>query len=602
MALNQFEFVPPGGVTDKTAFPDDPGSGDALRAALQTLFDQLRDAHNVAEQELKSLMGAAAVGATQHQDIAASTVQEFLQQLADKRVTYKSGGARYIRINADNALETSEDGASWQATGSSGHIILDAAGTQLPQRSRLRFANSNATDNGTETVVNGIKGDKGDKGDRGEKGDIGNTGAQGPKGAAWYPGFDALGNLTFTLSETATPPPQVNLRGPQGVQGVQGAQGATGAPGVQGIQGPRGVQGVQGEKGDQGAQGPIGPQGAQGAPGVQGIKGEKGDQGTRGEKGETGTQGPTGPQGTQGVPGADGRSFVIQDVFATLGALKAAFPTGNEFAYQVSFDKNIYIWGELANDWISLGQLQGPQGPQGLQGVQGTKGDTGAQGERGLQGEQGPQGLQGVQGQKGDTGAQGERGLQGVQGVQGIQGETGAQGERGLQGVQGAAGKSAYQSATEAGYNGTEPAFNTSLAGIDQKASKTVPAASGNFAALNVSGDLMDSGRKHADYATKAVPAAAGNFAALNASGYLTDSGKKPADYAASNHTHAGVYEPANAAIMKTNAAQAMAAPMTAGGAQDVTVAQMRNITAGTADLTAGTSPLATGAIYFVYE
>ena len=34
----------------------------------------------------------------------------------------------------------------------------------------------------------------------------------------------------------------------------------------------------------------------------------------------------------------------------------------------------------------------------------------------------------------------------------------------------------------------------------------------------------------------------------------------------------------------------------------DVTVAQVRNITAGTEDLTAGTSELATGAIYLVYE
>ena len=42
--------------------------------------------------------------------------------------------------------------------------------------------------------------------------------------------------------------------------------------------------------------------------------------------------------------------------------------------------------------------------------------------------------------------------------------------------------------------------------------------------------------------------------------------------------------------------------PMTAGGVQDPSLAQMRNISAGTQDLTAGTSPLATGDIYFVYE
>ena len=41
---------------------------------------------------------------------------------------------------------------------------------------------------------------------------------------------------------------------------------------------------------------------------------------------------------------------------------------------------------------------------------------------------------------------------------------------------------------------------------------------------------------------------------------------------------------------------------VTAGGGQAVGTAQVRNIYAGTADLTAGSSALATGALYFVYE
>ncbi|NCB05260.1 MAG: hypothetical protein EOM69_07025, partial [Clostridia bacterium] len=388
-----------------------------------------------------------AIASSDQAEMTLAEKDAFLQQLADKRVIYKSDGAKYIRINADMQLETSADGIQYQATGSSGHIVLSSDGTQLPQRSRMKFANCQVSDNGTETEVHGVTGPQGEKGETGAQGAQGVQGEKGDKGAAWYPGVDTLGNLTFTLSDTATPPPQVNIRGPQGVQGVQGAQGVAGAQGPQGIQGPRGVQGIQGE---------------QGAPGATGAKGE------------TGAQGPMGPQGNQGVPGADGRSFVIQDVYATLGELKAAFPTGNEFAYQVSFDKNIYIWSELEHDWKSLGQLQGPQGLQGVQGVQGPKGDTGAQGERGLQG---------------------------VQGVQGIQGETGAQGERGVQGPPGADGKSAYQSAVSAGYSGTETGFNTSLAAIDQKATKKVPATPGSFAALDANGDLLDSGKKAADFA-----------------------------------------------------------------------------------------------------
>ena len=81
------------------------------------------------------------------------------------------------------------------------------------------------SDDGTYTIVNGIKGDKGDKGDTGATGAKGDTGLKGDKGdtgSAWYPSVDGLGNITFALSETATPPPIYNIRGPQGPQGVQG--------------------------------------------------------------------------------------------------------------------------------------------------------------------------------------------------------------------------------------------------------------------------------------------------------------------------------------------------------------------------------------------
>ena len=232
-------------------------------------------------------------------------------------------------------------------------------------------------------------------------------------------------------------------------------------------------------------------------------------------------QGPMGPQGEKGADGADGRNFTIQDVYPTYAQLKLAFPTGNEFAYIVEEDDNVYIWSELQTDWVAIGQLQGPvgpQGPQGAQGVQGPagtlsisqvitgepgtqasvvnegstqnavlvitiprgdkgetgatgaqgpKGDTGAQGP---QGDTGPQGIQGVQGPKGDPGEKGdkgdtgERGPQGPEGPQGPQGEPGTQGPQGIQGVPGTAGQSAYQSAINGGYTGTETDFNAALA------------------------------------------------------------------------------------------------------------------------------------------
>lgn len=423
----------------------------------------------------------------------------------EQLIQYGSEDIKYIRLNADEHIEVSSDGVTWTEVASSGHLIYDAAGQQMPQRSRLKFGGASVvTDDGTYTIVSGVKGDKGETGAKGEKGEKGDTGDQGPQGAAWYPAVDGLGNLTFVLSETATPPPAYNIRGPQGPQGVQGLQGATGATGPQGIQGPRGLQGAKGEKGATGATGATGPAGPAGAQGAQGIQGKQGETGPTGADGATGPAGPTGPQGQKGDPGEDGKSFTIQDIYPTLAALKQAFPTGNEYAYQVTAeDDEIFIWSELATDWVSLGKLQGPQGPQGPTGA------TGAQGPKGDTGPQGPQGVQGIQGEKGEqgatgaTGPTGPTGPEGPEGPQGPQGETGPQGEQGIQGPQGEAGESAYTAASKGGYTGTETQFNSDLAKIGNKADKTVPAAAGNLAALDAAGNLSDSGKKVGDFQTK---------------------------------------------------------------------------------------------------
>lgn len=423
----------------------------------------------------------------------------------EQLIQYGSEDIKYIRLNADEHIEVSSDGVTWTEVASSGHLIYDAAGQQMPQRSRLKFGGASVvTDDGTYTIVSGVKGDKGDTGAKGDKGDKGDTGDQGPQGAAWYPAVDGLGNLTFVLSETATPPPAYNIRGPQGPQGVQGLQGAAGATGPQGIQGPRGLQGAKGEKGATGATGATGPAGPAGAQGAQGIQGKQGETGPKGATGATGPAGPTGPQGQKGDPGEDGKSFTIQDIYPTLAALKQAFPTGNEYAYQVTAeDDEIFIWSELATDWVSLGKLQGPQGPQGptgATGAQGPKGDTGAQGPQGVQGIQGEKGEQGATGATGPTGPTGP---EGPEGPQGPQGETGPQGEQGIQGPQGEAGESAYTAASKGGYTGTETQFNSDLAKIGNKADKTAPAAAGNLAALDAAGNLSDSGKKPADFQAK---------------------------------------------------------------------------------------------------
>lgn len=352
---------------------------------------------------------------------------------------------RGIRINSDSVIEITLDGENWQATGSSGHIILDKDGNVLPQRSRMKFANGTVRDEDGVTVIEGVKGDKGDPftyEDFTEEqlNGLKIKGDQGQIGKTVVPSIDANGVISWTVQDTALAPNPVNIRGPQGPQGPQGTQG------IQGVKGDPGAQGVQGVQGVQGIQGEVGPKGA---------------------KGDTGEQGPQGIQGERGNDGADGRSFVIQDVYPTLGELKTAIPDGNEYAYQISADKNIYIWSEREKDWVSLGQLQGPQGAQGIQGIQGPKGA------------------------KGDTGAQGIQGIQGIQGEQGIQGPEGKQG---VQGIKGNDGKSAFQSAVENGYAGTETAFNEALGSVDKFAVKNTAAKTGNMAVFKADGNVEDSG------------------------------------------------------------------------------------------------------------
>ena len=378
-------------------------------------------AYNSLVDALNALTAAASVGAADANGVA-STVQAELE----KRLI--SGNVKYIRLNGDKVLETSEDGVVWEATGSSGHVIVKPDGTIAPQRSRMKFTNGVVSDDGTQTIITSLKGDKGDQGEQGIQGVQGEKGETGATGPVIVPSVDANGIMSFTIQDTAIAPQSVSVRGPQGPQGVQGEQGAQGTRGPQGLQGIQGIQGPNGEKGDPGATGAEGPRGVQGP------------------------EGPVGPQGPVGPAGKDGTSLYIEDSYPTVAALKNAIPNGDTKMYFVRENGECYIWSETANDWVSVGALQGPIGPQG------------------------PQGIQGPQGKEGATGPAGRDGAQGPQGIQGPQGVVGPEGPQGPAGVAGADGKSAYQTAVESGYSGTETAFNSSLAAVPSHiADKTNP-------------------------------------------------------------------------------------------------------------------------------
>ena len=225
-----------------------------------------------------------------------------------------------------------------------------------------------------------------------------------------------------------------------------------------------------------------GAAGPAGAPGAKGDKGEKGDaftyadftaaqlaalKGDRGEKGEKGDKGDT------GAKGPSGDSYTVLGLYATLAALQTAHPTGS--AGQAWFvgtaDSNaVYQWDVDKAAWINVGALKGPKGdtgPAGADGAPGAKGDTGPQGPKGNPGEKGDAftyadftaaQLAALKGEKGDTGPQGE---------------PGAKGDTGETGPKGADGKSAYASAQDGGYTGTETKFNAALAQVGSKVDKS---------------------------------------------------------------------------------------------------------------------------------
>lgn len=384
---------------------------------VQKLDDEPNDVGGLSAAELKKKFDEGPLTIQEYINVTLIPALETLGVETSVQLP-EGAGFKYIRLNADRVLETSQDGVTWQASGSAGHIIMNPAGETLPQRGRMQFDNCEVSDDGTKTIVHGVKGDTGPQGEQGIQGVKGDKGDRGATGPSIVPSIDTNGVMSFTIQDSAIAPQAVSVRGPQGPQGVQGEQGAQGARGPQGIQGIPGVQGVQGEQGEQGPTGPQGPQG------------------------KAGTQGPTGAQGPAGAPGKDGTSLYIEDIYSTLAALKNAIPTGNDKMYMVKADGECYIWSETQGDWTSVGKLQGPTGPQG------------------------PQGPQGVQGETGPEGKQGKQGPQGIQGVQGPQGETGPEGPQGPAGVSGQNGKSAFTAAVEAGYTGTETTFNAALSKV----------------------------------------------------------------------------------------------------------------------------------------
>lgn len=238
------------------------------------------------------------------------------------------------------------------------------------------------------------------------------------------------------------------------------------------------VAGPEGPEGPMGPAGPTGPAGADGAPGADGADGANGLQGPAGIEGPEGPQGPagaTGATGAQGIPGVQGASLTIDDYGildeATVTAIETADvdwwflvdPGGDDRVNQSlpagiagDMERHLIVYRASDNSWSDYGQFTGIQGPAG---------PTGATGAPGVAGPAGPTGPQGVPGSTGPAGATGATGPAGATGPTGPTGLTGPAGATGPAGPTGPAGISAYQSALNGGFVGTEAQWIASLEG-----------------------------------------------------------------------------------------------------------------------------------------
>jgi hypothetical protein len=102
--MEHFKFNPPEGFKNVDAFPD-PSNELETREQLQRLHDQLAD---------------------------------FVRNISP----LYQGEVVMLRLDNELRLEYSLDGVEWFPTMSSGHILIDQYGSQLPQRNRLQFVNA----------------------------------------------------------------------------------------------------------------------------------------------------------------------------------------------------------------------------------------------------------------------------------------------------------------------------------------------------------------------------------------------------------------------------------------------------------------------------
>ena len=267
----------------------------------------LADTPNLSTQEMQKKFDELAT------DVIIPKFNKLSDELDSKSIDKKVSSEEItnIKINEDKQLETSNDGGvTWEATASSGHIIVNGAGTQYPARARLQFSdNVVISDNPQQnkTFISVPAGEKGDKGESatitignvesGEKAQVENVGSD----------TDAIFNFTFPRGEHGSAA-TIRVGSVQSGENASVFNSGTTSDAVFNFVLPKG------------------------------------------EKGDTGT------------------SFRINGMYATYEELIAAHPTGSRgdaYAVGTSAENVIYNWNNDTKAWDNLGGLKGAKGDTG---------------------------------------------------------------------------------------------------------------------------------------------------------------------------------------------------------------------------------------------
>lgn len=446
-----------------------------------------------------------------------------------------------VLLVAQKVLTSGAEGQKGDPGSSAYQVAVDAGfiGTQAQWIASLKGAKGDTGSTGPAGAA-GARGAAGLQGPAGAKGDKGDTGPAGT-GATGRSAYEEAVLNGFTGSEAQWLASLVGSQGPKGDKGDKGDTGATGPQGSgrsayeeavangfvgteaqwlasivgpvgpkgdTGSTGPQGEQGIQGIQGYTGERGPTGPIGPTGDTGPEGPKGDTGEQGPQGIQGPKGDKGDTGPQGIQGVKGDTGAD-------GRSFAVDKSGPTEDRAQYDNAVIGFAFLDTTTGLLYIKNSGASGDWSDgipfKGERGFKGDQGDTGPAGISAYQSAVNA-GFTGTEAQwltslKGNTGAQGIQGIQGVQGVQGPKGDKGDTGATGTTGLKGDTGAKGDKGDTGA----------TGPAGADGAKGETGPQGpkgdTGTAGAAGVKGDTGAAGTNGINgstwYSGSTVPAAA---------------------------------------------------------------------------------------------